>query len=509
MLKRTSVFLALASFLALPVPALAQERGGIINVAIAGEPTTIDPMSSTADIVTMVSQHVFETLFTMDSSWQPAPLLATDLPEISEDGTLYRIALREGIQFHDGSVMTSSDVVASLERWLRLAPRGRQTAPRVASVSALDDHTIEITLDQPYPALTTLLSYAGSAAAIMRQDHQPDTLEEYIGTGAYMLQDRRADQYIQLVRFDGYQSRTEPSDSYAGTRNAWADEIIFFPVPDPNTRIELAISGQYDYVDQLPIESISRITGPDALKPVLMEDSGVVSFNMNMRQGISTDIRVRKAVQAALHIDDMLVVAFGDPRFYKTAPSHYPDTYYWHSMAGSEGVYNQADIEKSRALLEEAGVVGQKMRILTSRAYDFHYKMSLVAAENLRSAGLDVTLDVVDWATLVQKRADPAEWDIFITHGSFLADPVLNGTLFPGSPNGWDTPKRAEAVGAFASETDRDRRLELWHEVQALLHEEVPQVLIGSFAALRGVNSDLDGVPLVPSPFFWNAERMQ
>ncbi|MGO7675677.1 ABC transporter substrate-binding protein, partial [Rhizobium ruizarguesonis] len=64
-----------------------------------------------------------------------------------------------------------------------------------------------------------------------------------IGTGTYMLKERKADQYIQLVRFDGYKSREGDSNGYGGARNQYLDEIRFVPVPDPNNRVEAAVSG--------------------------------------------------------------------------------------------------------------------------------------------------------------------------------------------------------------------------------------------------------------------------
>src|SRR6478609_6457891 len=66
-------------------PALAQS-GGVINVATIGEPPTMDPMVSTADLVGIVTQHFFETLFTFDKNWKVTPLLADGMPEITDGG---------------------------------------------------------------------------------------------------------------------------------------------------------------------------------------------------------------------------------------------------------------------------------------------------------------------------------------------------------------------------------------------------------------------------------------
>ena len=76
--------------------------GGAINVATVGEPPTLDPMESPADVVGIISQHIFETLYTWGDGWKVVPLLAASDAEISADGKTYTIPLRTGVKFHDG-----------------------------------------------------------------------------------------------------------------------------------------------------------------------------------------------------------------------------------------------------------------------------------------------------------------------------------------------------------------------------------------------------------------------
>ena len=206
-MKRLVAFLLGTALVALPSTLFAQEKGGVINVATIGEPPTLDPMSSTADLVGIVTQHIFETLYTFDKSWNVTPLLAESLPEISADGKTYTIKLRTGIKFHDNSDMTSEDVVASLNRWMKIASRGKQVAGFIDKITATDPATVTITLKQPYAPLTSLLAFNNSAAIIIPAEKQDEPMKEFIGTGPYMLKERKADQYIQLVRFDGYKSQ--------------------------------------------------------------------------------------------------------------------------------------------------------------------------------------------------------------------------------------------------------------------------------------------------------------
>ena len=167
-MKRMHLVLATAiALLSANGLAMAQEKGGVIDVATVGEPPTLDPMASTADLVGIITQNIFETLYTFDANWNTTPLLAAALPDISSDGTTYTIPLRQGIKFHDGETMTSKDVVASLERWEKVATRGKQTAEVIASIKATDDNTVVITLKKPYAPLLPLLSLNNAAAIVI------------------------------------------------------------------------------------------------------------------------------------------------------------------------------------------------------------------------------------------------------------------------------------------------------------------------------------------------------
>lgn len=504
-MKTLVAFLLGTALVALPTTLMAQEKGGIINVATIGEPPTLDPMSSTADLVGIVTQHIFETLYTFDKKWNVTSLLAESLPNISADGKSYTIKLRTGIKFHDNSDMTSEDVVASLTRWTKIASRGKQAAGFIEAIAAVDPATVKITLRQPYAPLTSLLAFNNSAAIIIPSDKQDEPMKDFIGTGPYMLKERKADQYIQLVRFSGYKSRDGESDGYGGARHQYLDEIRFVPVPDPNTRVEAAVSGQYDYVDFIPVESFDKLKASTASQPIILKPFGYPVFVFNTKEGIAKNIEVRKAIRQALSMEDMLAAAFGSTDFYTLDGDIYPEAYSWHTDAGVEGNYNVAKPEEAAEALKKTGYNGEPLRILTSRQYEFHYKMAQVAAEYLKLAGFTVDMQVVDWATLTQRRADPKLWDIYISHSPFLPEPALIGSLSTSSPGWWDTPARKAAVDAFTSEVDSAKRIELWANVQKAIYEDAPFMKIGDFNAVSAESNKLEGVDPAPWPYFWNA----
>ncbi|MDQ1196405.1 ABC transporter substrate-binding protein [Agrobacterium sp. SORGH_AS 787] len=502
MLKRT---LLAASLLLLPAISTPSFASGVIDVATIGEPPTLDPMASTADVVGMITQHVFETLFTFDAEWTPIPLLAAAMPTVSADGKTYDITLRKGIKFHDGSTMTSADVVASLERWTKIASRGKQVAPYISAITAKGDDAIQIVLNKPYAPLLSLLAFNNSAAVIMpKANLAEDPLTKIIGTGPYMLKERKADQYIQLVRFDGYQSLSEAPNGFGGARKAILDEIRFVPVPDANTRLEGAVSGQFDYADSLAPETFDRLKASTASEPVVLKPYGAPVLVMNTKEGVLANKEMRHAIQEALNPEDMLLAAFGNPEFFAVDGALYPKGYIWHTEEGIAR-YGDGNPEAAAAMAKKAGYDGEKpIRILTSRQYEFHYKMAQVAAEYLKAAGFKVELGVFDWATLTTRRADPKLWDIFITHGPFPPEPVLNGWMSDSYPGWWSTPEKAAAVAPFIAESDPEKRKVLFAEIQKVFYEDAPVYKVGDFNALSAKKKTLKDFKPSPWPYFWN-----
>jgi peptide/nickel transport system substrate-binding protein len=276
-------------------------------------------------------------------------------------------------------------------------------------------------------------------------------------------------------------------------------------VPDANTRVEAAVSGQYDYIDSLPVESYDKLKSSTATQPLLLKPFGYPVFVFNTAAGVTKNVAIRKAIRQALSMEDMMGAAFGGTDFYAADGNIYPGNFAWSTDAGVKGNYNVADPEGAATAAKEAGYNAEPIRILTSRQYEFHYKMAQVAAEYLKLAGFTVDLQVVDWATLTQRRTDKALWDIYISHSPFLPEPALIGSLSPSSPGWWDTPARKSAVDAFTTEIDPKKRVELWANVQKTMYDEVPFMKIGDFNAVSAMSTKLQGVDPAPWPYFWNA----
>ncbi|MCU7372030.1 ABC transporter substrate-binding protein [Paucibacter sp. O1-1] len=487
-------------------PALAQGGAtGHATLAMVAEPQTLDPMASTADLVGTIMQHVFEPLYTFDAKWQLVPMLAEAMPKVSADGKTYRIALRKGVKLHSGRDLNAEDVLASLQRWMDNAPRGKAVARELAGMKALGPLEIELSLKNPYAPLVAQLALPTGMAAIMAKEAIALPLKEFVGTGPYRFKERRPDQYVLLSRFDQYSARKEPANGYGGRREALIAELRFVPVPNANTRVEGALAGQYHYADLLPVEAMARLDKAQGKTVALMTPSfGFPYIVFNTKEGPLASQALRQAVQTAMGSGEMLAAGFGDTRFFSAEANHFPKGSPFYSSAGAEQ-YNQRNAAKAKAMAEKAGYKGETLRVLTSRQYDFHYNMALLMAEQFKRAGLKVELNVVDWATLVQRRGEAKLWDLYITHSGQFPEPMLSPPqLGEGAPGWWSSPAKTAALEAFNREADPAKRGALWGKVQQVVYDEVPYVNVGKFASLSARSPLLSNYQPAAWPFFWN-----
>ena len=500
-------FLALSAFsLSFWHVPLANAAGSAANLAMIAEPQTLDPVGTTGDLVGTIMQHVYEPLYTFDEKWNVVPMLADGMPKVSSDGLTHTISLRKGVKFHNGREMLADDVLASLKRWMELSPRGKAIAKEILSIEAKDAYSVELKLRTLYAPLLSQLALPTSMAAIMPKETLAPQLTSFIGTGPYVLKDRKPDQYVLLTRFADYSARSEPASGYAGKREAIIEELRFVPVPSASTRVEGALAGQFDFADQLPVESISRLdkAGRSQVVAIMTKSFGFPYIVLNTKEGVLASQPLRQAVQKALSPEEMLSAAFGDKRFFVVESNHFPEGTPFYSMAGDDK-YNQRDAVKAKEMAVKSGYKGQPVRIMASRQYEFHYNMALVMAEELKRAGIKTDLQIVDWATLVQRRNDPKLWDIYITHSGQFPEPMLSPPqLGDSAPGWWSSPAKQAALAAFNQEMDPAKRGALWGNVQQVIYDEVPYVNVGKFNSLSARSPQLRNYYPATWPFFWN-----
>ena len=227
-----------------------------------------------------------------------------------------------------------------------------------------------------------------------------------------------------------------------------------------------------------------------------------VLFIMNNQKGGFANPLLRKAAQAAINCTDALSAAFGDKSLWVPEGSIYPQGTAWFD-ADAPG-YNQGNRDKAAALLKQADYNGEPIRILTSVQYHYQFKTAQVIEANLTDAGFKIDLVVTDWATILQRRQKPDQWEAFVTGHGVVPEPSSITVFNPSYPGWWDTPDKHELLDEFTTESDPAKRIPIWKKLQAQFYIDVPTVKVGAGFTTFGASKKLSGYYPGIWPCFWN-----
>ena len=125
----------------------AQEK--VLRAVLHADVRTLDPFWTTQTIAGIHGMLVYDTLFGNDQDMRPRPQMV-DKHDISADRKTYTFTLRDGLKFHDGSPVTTKDVIASLRRWSARDPSGQRLISFTEKLEAIDDMTFRLMLREPY-----------------------------------------------------------------------------------------------------------------------------------------------------------------------------------------------------------------------------------------------------------------------------------------------------------------------------------------------------------------------
>lgn len=309
--------------------------------ALGSEPKTLDPQHSTDSVSNMAIGHVYEGLVTFDEDLNIVTRLAEDY-WTSDDGLLWTFTLRPGIFFHDGAPLDATAVKKSFERVLDAAnglARHSFFAPYIAEIATPDDMTVEFHLHEPLGAfINHMATHHGGIISPRAIEDGIDLNLNTAGTGPYKLTTWVAGDELVFTRVDEYWGEPSP------TR-----EIVIKPVPEHNSRVVMLEKGEADVVYPIPANDVEWLQSRRGVELVIKPINRVIYMGLT-RHPIFEDKRVRQAFNHAVDkqaIADRILRGLGEPALSALGPHNFGYT--------PVGMY-EYDLDKARALLEEAGV---------------------------------------------------------------------------------------------------------------------------------------------------------
>ncbi len=481
-----------------------------MHIAFSDAPDTLDLTNTSSDSASNIMLGtVFEMLVALTEDYGVAPQLAESY-EVSDDATTYTYHLKTDIAFSNGEMMTAEDVVASMNRWLDNFETAA-TYTNGGRFEKVDDATVKIVMPKPYLYLNELIATAAQSpiitpASVIESSVDPATknLTEFIGTGPYLFEEWAADQYIKLVKNDAYIPYGGETSGWSGLREAKTPVVYWDIVTDQTTAIAGMQSGEYDLVSGLSGDNYEQFSSNEDFKTFTWLDGDMVMI-YNKREGIASDAVFRRAVNAALNAEDICSAAFGNSDFYKVQPSYMSvEASPWYSTAGSEN-YNANDPETAKALLKECGYAGEEFRLLVASDQSDFYNAAIVIEQELEAAGINVTLETVDWATYLTYSSDQTMFDAFITSFSVKPIPTLI-TYLSATWNGWcELPEVVDGFAAINEATDLEEAVAVWNDVQEYCWTEgMPVSKLGDKYIYCVTSAKVDGLDYFRGIHPWN-----
>lgn len=480
-----------------------------INIAVTAQPPTLDSAMTVSQVSLDIAGNVFETLYTLNSNYEPTPMLAESV-DISDDGKTYTFKLREGVTFHNGNEMTSEDVAASMNRWLETSSRAKSLLAN-ASYEAEDTYTVVLNLESPAADVLTIMSSQANFPAIMPKEiiesAPAEGVKEYIGTGPFKFEEWKQDQYIHLVKYDDYKAVDAEPSGFAGKKEAFVNDVYYHFVTDHSTRIAGIQTGQYDIADSIPTESYEQLSSMDNVE-VHTFVGGTLTLFFNTNEGALADEKMREAVNTALNMDEIMLASFVNEDLYTLDPGYMnPNATQWASQAGSD-VYNQADLEKAKALLEEAGYNGEEITLLTTKDYAEMATATTVVQEQLRQLGMNVKIDNFDFPTFLETKGDLSKWDIFITSNGYQLTPPQLLAVNPDWAGLHDDKVKEYLTAIRSAETPEDAKAQ-WDELQGYMYDILSSTAIGQYKSILATTDKLEGFEVFEAPIIWNTKVVE
>lgn len=523
MLNRRNLLLTAATA-PLARPAIAAEPK-VLRVMPQAVLNTIDPVWSSAQIVRNMGFMVWETLYGRDAAQNPKPqMLEGGLME--DGGKHWTLKLREHQMFHDGTPVLARDCVASLRRWMKRDASAAALESWTDELSAKDDRTLLLRLKFPFSHLPELLSKFISPAVIMPErialTDPFKQISEAIGSGPFkwVAGEHILGSRAVFAKNEKYVSRNEKSDWTSGGRPVYVDRVEWNMIPDGGTAANALMTGEIDWIE-IPL--------PD-LMPLLRKTPGIVTGHLDTYGQImalrvnhlarpTSELGMRKAMMAAIdQREAMTAILGGDPDSW-TAPVGFLATGNKEiDNAGIEAVNRKHSKAEVQALLDKAGYNGEKLVLLHATEHTFFNPASLIAAQQLKDAGINVDDQAMDWATVQARRVKRGQlseggWSMFptVTPVPEYTSPLIASFMRGNGKDaffGWPTDPEAERIHdqwVLASDPAEQLRLEKAYELRAC--EFLPFLPLGRYVQSSAWRANITGILKGPSIVFWNVKK--
>lgn len=472
-----------------------------VVIATADETPSLSSAGHNATAGEYVNQLTYNGLFRLDRDINPVPSLVKEYTvEKDENGeeSIWVMTLHEGVKFHDGSDLTSDDVIATLE-YVKTQPEVRTYTTSVVGTEKVDDLTFKIFTDGASASLPYDLSHHGNGILSKELiDAGNDFNTNPIGTGPYKFVDWTRGEQITFTAHDDY---------FDKDRAAKIKNITWKIIPEGSSRTIALEAGEIDYIIELDSTSLDSL---NANADITVLDVPSLSHNwltVNNEVEPFDNVDVRKALNSAINREDVITVALDGAGIPTTAQT--PE-----GMLGftSEG-WEDYDVDVAKAHLADWGGDPASIELDIICSNDTKSRAAEVIQANLKEIGIEASISSMDLATYLSATAD-GNFTGFI--GGFTASNMvsfLQGVYHSeniGASNKTRTnnPELDALIDKAAKTVDQDERGKVLEEATIILNNEAYQMPLYQNAIISAHSTNLDNTFIRANGIFsvedWN-----
>ena len=480
-------------------------QGGTFTINATGEPTTLNPITSTDLYATTVHGYVMDSLLDRNpETYEVIPGLAEKF-EISEDGKLFTFTIRKDAKWSDGKPLTAEDVKFSFDVIFDSKYNAIHLRPYfegIEKAEVVDPQTVRFTAKTKYFGnLDTL------ASMVIFPKHFYGNAEEgkkknktLLGSGAYKLEKYDQGQSIILVKNKEWWGNNVPSKK--GEANFEHIRMRF--MKDDNIVVESLKKGDLDYIEPnqiTPEAFVKNMVGPEWGKTVEKvktqnhEPKSYGYIGWNFKSDIFSDRDVRLALYHLLNREEMNKKFRYGMSELATGPwsrdSEYADP------AVKPVLYN---VKEALALLKKAGwsdsdKTGTLRKTINGQKRDFHFtliygnpdteKYWVMFQNDLKKVGIQMDLQRLEWNALI-KALDEQKFDAAaLAWGGGLVDLDPKQIWYSKSAGkggsnfiSYNNPEVDKLIEEARSELDKNKRIVLLRKCYALIAADAPYAFL-------------------------------
>ncbi len=445
---------------------------------------TIDPAVGFDQAIGSTLKQVYDSLFRYVGNPPTVQPWLADSYTVSDDGITYTINLRQDAVFHDGSPVTAQAVVYSAERLLRVGQGAAGLFTGVLSpggTTAVDDYTVQFTLDQPYGPFLDILTWLFIVnPAVVDANLGDDDGVTYLtsnaaGSGPYTLGRWQPGELYELIANPDYW-RGWPNETYPTV-------VLRVVTREASTRRLGIESGEADFVDWMSVDDVIALDGVNGIRVAPGPTLTVYDVKMNTADGPTADVNLRRAISYAVDYEALLAIWGG-----RATPLSGPLP---PSLAGDAQPMYTTNLDLAReALAASAYPDGVSLEYVYVTGLEDERRTGLVLQDSLAEIGIDVTITAVPWADAVATFADPTTSpDLF---------PLYSGTAFAApdnylwasfhsslagnwtNPGHYSNPEVDTLLEQARATVDADARQALYDQAVALIQADAPNLFVAA-----------------------------